>query len=345
MDKSTSNRDIRKNSLNTLKLLAALQVICGHACVHLSYAFPQAVSQVTNVFMGVPIFFILSGFLIWNSVGNSSDFKQYASKRFLRIYPELWLGVLLEIAVLLILFKEKINYILLVVFTFTQGTVLQFWTPDFLRAYGCGTPNGSLWTICVTIQFYIAVWLLYKFLHGKSGYRWCTVFAVSVLLKAMSPIIERYAPEIVYDFFKVSLLPYLWMFLLGCALFEFREKTIPFLKRFWWLLLGLSFVFSFTKFDIDAGNYGVLLYSARVCGLIGLAYALPKINIKWDISYGLYIYHMTVINAMIALGFVGEWYHIIIAFIISILLACASTAFAHFLNKRIKSKRSDGGSI
>ena len=331
--------DFRKNSLNTLKLIAALQVLYGHACVHLSYKFPKIVSQVFGIFMGVPIFFMLSGFLIWNSIGTSSNFKHYALKRFWRIYPELWVGVLVEILALLIFFKEKINYFLLVAFTFTQGSFLQFWTPDFLRNYGCGTPNGALWTICVTIQFYIIVWLLYKILHKKKIYWWAVAFAVAVLVKAMSPLIQQHVPEIVYSLFKVSILPYLWMFILGCFLAEFREKTIPFLKKFWWALIALSFVFSITKFDIDPANYGVFLYSLKVPGLIGLAYALPKINIKWDISYGLYIYHMTVINVMIELGFVGNWYHLLVAFSISILLACASTAFAHFLNKKIKLKK------
>lgn len=328
--------DYRYNSLNTLKILAALQVVYGHALAHMAYAFPKGLSKALGVFMGVPIFFVLSGFLIWNSVGRSSNFKHYALKRFWRVYPELWFGVLFEIAVLMILFKENINYLKLSLFAVTQGTVLQFWTPSFLRTYGCGTPNGALWTISLTIQFYIIVWLLYKFLHKRTC-RWIGVFAVSILLKAAFPLVEHYAPEIIYDLFKVSILPYLWLFLLGCALSEFREKTIPFLKKFWWLLLALSFVVSFLKVDIDSANYGVLLYSLRVPAFIGMAYAFPKINIKWDISYGLYIYHMTVINAMLEFGFVGRWQYVIVVFVASILLACGSTAFAKWLNNRFKS--------
>ncbi len=339
----TNALDYRKNSLNTLKLIAALQVVYGHIYAHMQYSFPPLLSQTLGIFMGVPIFFMLSGFLIWNSVGRSSNFKEYASKRFWRIYPELWLGVLIEIAVLLIFFRGSINVPLLSVFTVTQGTVLQFWTPGFLRAYGCGTPNGALWTICVTVQFYIIVWPLYKVLHKKSLIWWVGAFLIAVLFKAASPILHQHLPEIIYDFFKVSILPYLWIFVLGGALSEFRDKTIPFLKKYWWILLALSFVVDGLNIDIDAANYGVLLYSLRVPALIGLAYALPQFNIKVDISYGLYIYHMTVVNAMIELGFIGHLWHVLIAFALSILLACGSTTFANFFNKKTKQKKYSGG--
>lgn len=331
--------DYRKNSLNTLKLIAALQVLYGHAWVHMSYSFPTIVSNILGIFMGVPIFFMLSGFLVWTSVGSSSDYKNYASKRFWRIYPELWLGVLFELVVLLILFKDKVNYLLLSVFAVTQGTVLQFWTPEFLRGYGCGTPNGALWTICVTVQFYVIVWLLYKLLHKKKAIWWVLFFIVAVFIKALSPAVEYYYPGIIYKLFKVSILPYLWLFILGCALSEFREKSIPFLKKYWFILLVLSFVVDIIKFDIDSANYGILLYSLRVPGFIGMAYALPRINVKRDISYGIYIYHMTVINAMIELNLTGRLVYVILALVLSVLLAYGSTSFANFINEKINLRK------
>ena len=33
----------------------------------------------------------------------------------------------------------------------TQMTAFQFYTGDWLRSYGVGTPNGALWTITVDI--------------------------------------------------------------------------------------------------------------------------------------------------------------------------------------------------
>lgn len=40
-------------------------------------------------FHGVPVFFGLSGFLIWALVKNSASLSEYLKKRFIGIYPEL----------------------------------------------------------------------------------------------------------------------------------------------------------------------------------------------------------------------------------------------------------------
>ena len=71
--------------LNTIRLVAALQVLYVHSVAHLSLDMPPIVTNVLGFFKGVPIFFTLSGFLIWFSIGRSSSFLDYARKRFWRI--------------------------------------------------------------------------------------------------------------------------------------------------------------------------------------------------------------------------------------------------------------------
>ena len=328
----------RNNALNTLKILAALQVLFGHARVHLNVQVPDPLVKLFDLFMGVPIFFILSGFLIWKSTGKSKSFGDYAFKRFIRIYPELWLGVLVEILVLLVLFKEKINWVMLAAFTFTQSTILQFWTPDFLRSYGCGTPNGTLWTIGITIQFYLLAWLLNKVLAGKGIYRWGAALGISLVIKALNPIIKDILPELVSKLYSQTILPYLWMFVFGALLSEYQEKIIPHLRKWWWLLLAASVIIRFANFDIDSDSYGVLTYMFRVAGFIGLCYNIPVLNISFDISYGLFIYHMIVVNAMIELGFTGQWYHLVIVATMSVILASLSTIFGNYIAYKLKNK-------
>lgn len=57
--------DFKKNSLNTFRLLAALQVLYGHAIVHLHLQRIPIAGDFIAFFSGVPVFFTLSGFLIW----------------------------------------------------------------------------------------------------------------------------------------------------------------------------------------------------------------------------------------------------------------------------------------
>ena len=164
--------NFKKNCLNIFRLLAAIDVLYGHSIYHLQLADIPVYGSFIRFFTGVPVFFTLSGFLIWKSIDRSNCFSAYAKKRFWRIFPELWVAVLVEIVCILLLYHQPIDWLQLGIFAIGQGTVFQFWTPDFLRGYGCGTPNGALWTITVLIQFYFVVYFLFKCLHKRKLAIW-----------------------------------------------------------------------------------------------------------------------------------------------------------------------------
>lgn len=78
---------------------------------------------------------------MWFSIGRSRTYGQYLKKRFWQIYPELWMTVIVESVVLIVSYNDW-NLKQLLLFTFGQGTIFQFWTPDSLCGYGVRTPNG-----------------------------------------------------------------------------------------------------------------------------------------------------------------------------------------------------------
>ena len=164
--------DFKKNSLNLFRVLAAIEVLYGHTLEHLELSNIPVFSEFIKLFYGVPVFFTLSGFLIWQSIGRSHTFSDYTKKRFWRIFPELWVAVAVEIVVLLLLYHQPIDWPRLGLFAIGQATIFQFWTPVFLRGYGCGCPNGALWTITVLIQFYFLAYFIYKWLKNKRLYIW-----------------------------------------------------------------------------------------------------------------------------------------------------------------------------
>ena len=318
--------NIRNNSLNTFRLLAALQVLWGHAIWHLELDNAPIISDFIDFFIGIPIFFTLSGFLIWQSIGRSRTVGEYARKRFWRIYPELWGAVIVEIAVLLLLYHETINYPLLGLFAFGQATIFQFWTPDFLRGYGCGCPNGALWTITVLIQFYVCAYFVYKWLHERKSSIWWVVVLVSIAGGWVTPFIQAILPETLSKLYGVSLIPFFWMFIVAAFASEKKEKVIPFLKKYWWLFIGLLIVKRYVlHLDVFISSYALIDTIMLFCGIVGFAYAVPQVNLKTDVSYGIYIYHMTVVNALIALGYVGQSWTLWVVIIITCLLAWIST--------------------
>ena len=171
-------------------------MLYGHTIVHLNIQHIPILGDFINFFYGVPIFFTMSGFLIWWSIGRSKSFGEYLKKRFWRIFPELWVAVAIELIVLICLYHKPINWLQFGAFAITQSTVFQFWTPDCLSGYGCGCPNGSLWTICVLIQFYFFAYFVYKALHGRKTWVWLITFVASLGVSMMVPLMRDHLPEI-----------------------------------------------------------------------------------------------------------------------------------------------------
>ena len=83
---------MNKNCLRLIRLFAALQVFIGHSSAHLHIELPLFFKNLFSIIQGVPVFFLLSGFLIWNSLNQDDNAKSFFKKRILRLYPELWGG-------------------------------------------------------------------------------------------------------------------------------------------------------------------------------------------------------------------------------------------------------------
>lgn len=312
----------KSDCLNFMRLIAAFQVFWGHAVEHLDIAVSHNTSRIMYILQGVPIFFIISGFLIWASLRRNRNFKFFAKKRMLRLYPELWGGVLLCAITIIILYGQNLNWVSFTAWIFTQSTVLQFWTPACLRGFGCGTPNGALWTIGVIIQSYVVIYLLYKFLHKSSLKKWIIIILAGIGMNIAIPLLEGYIPEIVYKLLEQTFIPYIWIFIIGALLQEYFEKIIEILKKHWYLFFAGTALVSYFKLDI--GRYGTLKVLFLAPALIGFAYRYGKLNVKHDVSYGLYIYHMIIINVMIEFGMTSKLADFFIAFGASAIMAIVS---------------------
>lgn len=95
-DKLLEKNKKTSNCISLIKLIAAFQVMYGHIVEHLELSVPEPIANTIWYFNGVPIFFVISGFLIWSSMERSPSYKSYIMKRFWRIYPELWVAVFVE---------------------------------------------------------------------------------------------------------------------------------------------------------------------------------------------------------------------------------------------------------
>src|SRR5579863_8989371 len=84
------------NNFDLLRILAATQVLYFHSLAYLKVPTPTWAIPFENL-PGVPIFFVISGYLVSASYERSGDLITYFRNRALRIYPGLWCCLLITL--------------------------------------------------------------------------------------------------------------------------------------------------------------------------------------------------------------------------------------------------------
>lgn len=310
--------DVRHNNFDLLRILAALQVVVVHGTEHLRLT-PGIVVNALGIFPGVPIFFVISGFLVSASY-ERSDLRTYAINRALRIYPALWGCLIVSIAIAAI---NGVSFDTPELWPWlaAQASIAQFYNPDFLRDFGVGVLNGSLWTIPVELQFYAVLPLLCMLS------RRALVVALVLFVVANQVFVMAHSDAFAMKLAGVTVLPWLYMFLIGVIL----QRNPAFVRRFLagrlpvWLSLYVAAAWTFDLAGLNTGGNYLNPLSVLLLGLavISAAYARP-VRMPYDLSYGLYLYHMVVINVFVSMGAVGSYVALIAAIAVSAGLAFLS---------------------
>jgi len=316
-----------ENNFDLIRLIAAAEVAVRHTLVHLApRQFPYALEVLFAFVPGVPIFFFLSGYLISRSWERSPSAFDYFRNRALRLFPALWCCVFFStVAIFLTGYMSTVQWqpAKLLLWIVGQGTVFQFWTPEFLQGFGVGAVNGSLWSVSVEIQFYVATAVLYSAIGRlRPGTQTAVIgvlaLAFSVLniqRGAIETLIERFSGSwVVMKLFGVSFLPWYFMFLCGAFAQRVAGWIVPMCiqrARTVLLLYVVLLLVDFHFWGVPLGN-DIPAYLVPLMGLavLSLAYTRPSIGRRvlrgQDVSYGLYIYHMPILNCVVHAGHVGS---------------------------------------
>lgn len=240
----------RRNNFDLIRLIAAAQVVFLHAAYWLQAELHPLVSEVLDWFPGVPIFFMVSGYLITASFVNTKSVKEFAYNRFLRIFPGLWVCLFLTLLMLLIAGQLQLTApIRIVAWLASQGTFLQFFGGGAFPAFGNGSINGALWSIATELQFYLwipIVALAISKLPIKLNNITALIFIMGFYLLScvfhawILGNAELLHPKL-FALMLTSVLSYGYLFLIGVAFYYFRELIIPFLRDKFLLLLMIYF--------------------------------------------------------------------------------------------------------
>lgn len=312
------------NNFHLIRLLAATQVLLIHARYHLSISFNAGIERSIDFlkhFNGVPIFFTVSGFLVlWSFDRRPYQWKVYAQNRALRIFPGLYGCLWVTAALLVYFFGIKVftqNPLPTLGWLVGQLTIFQFYTPDFLRSFGVGVPNGALWTIPVEIQFYFLVPFLWFAWHKWGSKIGWIIVGMSIVFYSL---LKKFIPEstLLYQLAGVTVLPYLYNFGFGMLFFMYQRRMAGWIKDkfWWWFVLYLIYVFLF----FETFHLYQISYMPNFFGLIAnlllafvtISFAFSHVDLSkqllgnTDLSYGIYIYQMLVINVLVELGMVKQ---------------------------------------
>jgi peptidoglycan/LPS O-acetylase OafA/YrhL len=345
-------RDWRVNNFDLLRLLAALQVAVVHGMAILKPTgdFARLLATVLDRFPGVPIFFVISGVLISKSYEHSASLRDYLRNRCLRIFPGLWVCLLVSIAVILALGVASLGRITTpgwLLWWAGQMSIFQNVQAAFLAPLSTGL-NRSLWTIPIELEFYMVLPALYRVLPRKCPGN-MRLLGLALASLAIQLLIVNSNHSVVhlraYSLLGATLIPYLWMFLVGVAIQ--RNWSIVrgwlFGRAHWWGLGYLMLCTAARWLNVDTGgNYMSPLYLLPLAGLIvSLATTAPQVSHRilrhHDVSYGLYLYHMLVIDLLVGFAAPSGWASIAAAIIVSLGLAALSWTLIE--KPYLKSKR------
>lgn len=192
-----------KNSLDLLRLAAAALVLYSHQ--HALLGLPEPSFFGWNSFggTGVTVFFFLSGMLVSYSWARDPHIGRFFQRRSLRIFPALWVVVLLSLFILGPLlttiswsayFSAPDTWRYLTTAILLPRNVLPgvFETNPFAHAI-----NGSLWTLPVEYLCYVTVAAMGCIIPGRDGQGVVVALLIAVLLAAYAPLLagERFAPH------------------------------------------------------------------------------------------------------------------------------------------------------
>jgi peptidoglycan/LPS O-acetylase OafA/YrhL len=313
-----TTRSNHANSFDFMRFLGASLVIYGHAYPlsnrgtvdHLQMwsggVFPTA-------HMGVAIFFVVSGYLIAQSLTTSPSVKNFLWKRCLRIFPGLIIATLVTVFVIgpiittlpikdYIFNKETLKYIQSIKLYPPYPSNL----PGVFDSLSDKTVNGSLWTLPFEFTFYILLLtasLIFKNLRWilLLGFisLWASFFFWFDILQTSSSKLPLLHLRL-FNLFDFAL-----YFLSGSTAYFFKD--IIHFKGYIAITLLLLWISSYLLTNVYPYpplssimwvRYIVLPY--LVLYLSNIKGSLNYFGRHGDISYGLYIYAFPIQQVIIA---------------------------------------------
>jgi peptidoglycan/LPS O-acetylase OafA/YrhL len=324
--------DAHANALDILRLALAATVAVVHA-TEVGFGHQPELGASTLGDLAVDGFFVLSGFLVTESLLRLRSLRRYAWHRFLRIMPGFWVCLVITAAVVAPLGAhlggQPVSTIMdepdTAVGYVTSNAALQ------MRQFGISgvtdpltgeqaVLDGALWTLFYEAGCYVAVALL-GVAGALRGRTWLVAAACAGLWLATMVSAGG------VDLGSHLALRFLTVFMFGVAARVYADR-VPVSGALALLsLLAVGAGLAFT------GDYRAVAAPAFAYMLLWAAVRLPfRHRPRWDLSYGVYVYHWPIqlLLALAGATVMGEALFVLV----SLALACAAAAASWLLVER-----------
>lgn len=289
----------RKNNFDFLRLIFASFVIITHSyplsgVIEYDWLSQLSNGQLSFSYIGVKGFFIISGYLIFQSLDRSNSIFDYFWKRLLRLFPALLIILLLTVFLAPFVYETNTPFLQnKSMWTYIPNNLSLYRTQYIIQGIFERNPyksdiNGSLWTIPYEFTMYILLSFLIVFRKNKRVANTVLIISFMLLLIGNIFFFEQLGK---YRFILSGshLLDLGVFFLAGAVLSAINIEKIKYKKQ----LLAFSLILLIASIYIDYLNYIkfiALPVSIILFGLKPIPFICDIGNKIGDLSYGIYIY-------------------------------------------------------
>jgi peptidoglycan/LPS O-acetylase OafA/YrhL len=331
-----------QNNYDFLRVLAALCITFGHSFSLLKQGKYEILMLASNKvlnfsFIGLSIFFSISGYLIAKSAATSTSFKSYLWKRVLRIQPLLILVCVLSVFILGPIFTSlslKSYFTNINTYTYFRNIIplfgIQFQLPNvFSFNIGEAGVNGSLWTLIVEERLYLIVGML-VLLKGKKQTNFLYLVAI---LNIVYLIHHCSFNSNLLNYLKGRHVFYALIFLNASCFYILKIDFTKQLNKYILpltiiLLLVIANYFSFNE------SMQVLLIPFFINAIAHIKAPTNYVGKYGDFTYGIYIFSFPVQQILVASKFVKDNPYVLFIYTFIIVFPLAILSW-HLLEKKM----------
>ncbi len=297
-----------------IQLLRALAVI-------FVVLFHLEISGIESGFLGVDVFFVVSGFLM-AILYKSGETKKFFERRAKRLIPAYFATVILTLvaSIFLVLASELGQVVDQSIYSLFFASNFGFWMQNSYFSKADFNPLLHLWSLGVEIQFYLIVPLLVWFFNKSR------LFLFLALISSFLLCIYIVGISTKTSFFMMPLR--MWEFLIGfvVAYYLTNNGNVKFKNLSWLGVVGLVTLCAILFIEVDGSTLDRLqghpsFYALAVCiaTSLVLGFGLPKVFQSnavskvlakiGDYSYSIYLVHFPIIVLYLYEPFSGTNLH------------------------------------